>query len=100
MINKFSQILFVLVIFQISISFSQASDTLIFIIRVDDILSRNTTIQPRSIVPFQQTVEARGGKVSWAVIPHRLIEAQNLDGNLVKELIASATNGHEIAQHG
>ncbi|HEX9975170.1 MAG TPA: DUF2334 domain-containing protein [bacterium] len=100
MIKKFSPILFVLVIFQITISLSLASDTLIFIIRVDDILSRNTTIQPRSIVPFQQAVESRGGKVTWAVIPHRLIEAQNQDGNLVKELIASAANGHEIAQHG
>ena len=78
--------------------FSQ--DSLYFVIRVDDVLSRNTTILPRSIKYFQQAVEQRGGKVTWAVIPHRLIESQNQDGVLAKELRESLLNGHEIAMHG
>lgn len=77
-----------------------AQDSLYFIIRVDDILSRNTTILPRSIKHFQQAVEQRGGKVTWAVIPHRLIESQNQDGVLAKELRESLLNGHEVAMHG
>ncbi len=77
-----------------------AQDSLYFVIRVDDILSRNTTILPRSIKHFQQAVEQRGGKVTWAVIPHRLIETQNQDGVLSKELRESLLNGHEVAMHG
>jgi predicted deacetylase len=63
-------------------------------------MSRNVEILPKSIVPFQTAVEQRGGKVTWAVIPHRLIESQNNDGNLVKELKQTVTGGHEIAMHG
>ena len=61
-----------------------AQDSLLFVIRVDDIQSRNTTIVPRSIKFFQSAVEKRGGKITWAVIPHRLIETQNQDGVLCK----------------
>lgn len=71
-----------------------------FVIRVDDILSRNVSITPRSIVPFQDTVEARGGKITWGVMPHRFIEQANEDGLLAEELTASLANGHEISQHG
>jgi len=70
-----------------------------FIIRVDDIQSR-TNWEPRSITDFESVVEARGGKISWAVIPHRLIESQNSDGQLTGELKASANRGHEIVLHG
>ncbi|NOX87743.1 MAG: DUF2334 domain-containing protein [Calditrichaeota bacterium] len=77
-----------------------ATDSLLFIIRVDDVLSRNTAVQPRSIVPFQQSVESRGGKVTWAVIPHRLVEQQNADGKLAGELQESVLQGHEVIQHG
>jgi len=77
-----------------------AQDSLVFVIRVDDIMNRNTTILPRSIQPFEDMANARGAKITWAVIPHRLIESQNQDGKLVQELIASVENGHEISQHG
>jgi predicted deacetylase len=73
---------------------------MIIILRVDDVLSRNTTILPRSIAPFQQAVEQRGGKVTWLVIPHRLIESANSNGVLVRELKATISSGHEVAQHG
>jgi len=77
-----------------------AGDSLLFIIRVDDIQSRNTTMVPRSIIPFETAVQQRGGKVTWAVIPHRLIESQNVNGVLQNELRESITRGHEIALHG
>lgn len=77
-----------------------AQDKLIFVIRVDDIMSRNTTILPRSIKPFEDVVENHGGKITWLVIPHRLIENANQDGKLKNELIESAKKGNEIAQHG
>ncbi len=75
-------------------------DSIVFIIRVDDVQSRNTTLVPRSINDFQNAVEARGGKVTWAVIPHRLIESQNYNGILSKELRNSINRGHEICMHG
>lgn len=77
-----------------------AQDSLLFVIRVDDIQSRNTTTLPRSIKPFQQAVEQRNGKITWAVIPHRLIETQNSDGALARELRESLLHGHEMAMHG
>ncbi len=77
-----------------------AEDSLVFIIRVDDIQSRNTTTLPRSINDFQNAVEARGGKVTWAVIPHRLIETQNYNGILSGDLRRSVARGHEICMHG
>ncbi len=80
--------------------FVLAQDSLLFVIRVDDIQSRNITIVPRSIKYFEQAVEQRGGKITWAVIPHRLIETQNQDGVLAKELRESILNGHEVAMHG
>ena len=77
-----------------------ASDSLIFIIRVDDVQSRNNAYLPRSISDFEQVVAARGGKVTWAVIPHRLIEPQNMDGTLSAALRRSVAAGHEVALHG
>lgn len=71
-----------------------------FIIRVDDILSRNTSILPRSIVPLQDTIAARGGKLTWGVMPHRFLENPNLDGVLASELQQSVAAGHEASQHG
>ena len=79
-------------------AFSQ--DSLIFIIRVDDIMSRNTTVQPRSIQPFENMAAQRGAKITWVVIPHRLIEAENKNGELRQELLQSLQNGHEVSQHG
>jgi predicted deacetylase len=88
----------IIVLFTCRLTFSQ--DSIYFVIRVDDIQSRNTTTVPRSIIPFQQAVEQRGGKVTWAVIPHRLIETQNQNGVLSKEIRESVLNGHEVALHG
>ena len=78
--------------------FSQ--DSILFVIRVDDILSRNVTTLPRSIKDFQMAVEQRNGKVTWAVIPHRLIETQNHNGVVAQELRETLLNGHEISMHG
>lgn len=77
-----------------------AQDTLTFIIRVDDIQSRNVSYLPAGITPFEDAVEARGGKVTWAMIPHRLIESMNTSGVLTQQLISTIAQGHEIAQHG
>ena len=97
---KKNRLIFFLLILLFAVTCSLAQDTLLFVIRVDDILSRNSSLQPRSIVPFEQTVESAGGKVTWAVIPHRLSEAENTDGQLFAELAATVQKGHEVAQHG
>jgi predicted deacetylase len=77
-----------------------AQDSILFVIRVDDIQSRNTTTLPRSIKQFEYAVESRGAKVTWVVIPHRLIESQSMDGIICKELRESIAKGHEISLHG
>jgi len=89
-------LLFVLVICQNLF----AQNSLLFVIRVDDIQSRNITTLPRSILDFENAVQQRGGKVTWAVIPHRLIETQNVNGVLQQELRESILRGNEIALHG
>jgi predicted deacetylase len=83
-----------------SMGTGQNFDSLLFAIRVDDILSRNTTILPRSIVPFEEVANNRGAKVTWAVIPHRLVESTNQDGQLANELEATVVKGNEVALHG
>ena len=77
-----------------------ASDSLIFVIRVDDIQSRTDSYLPRSIVPFEEAVAARGARITWAVIPHRLTEPQNSGGELSAELRRSVASGHEVVMHG
>lgn len=77
-----------------------ADNNLIFIIRVDDIQSRNMTYLPRSITDFEQMAESKGAKITWAVIPHRLIESQNTDGLLTEDLKRSIEKGHEVVMHG
>ncbi len=90
-----------LILLFLVLSFSPlfAIEKFYFIIRVDDIQSR-TNWEPRRITGFQDVVESRGGKVSWAVIPHRLIESQNIDGQLSQDLRESVVRGHEIVLHG
>jgi predicted deacetylase len=92
-------ICFLLLFFLLSFSSLFAVEKFYFIIRVDDIQSR-INWEPRRIDDFQAAVEKRGGKVSWAVIPHRLIEPQNRDGQLRQDLIRSIARGHEIVLHG
>lgn len=79
--------------------YAQGTDTLLYVIRVDDIESRNTTT-PRGITAFQNAVEARGGKVTWGVIPHRLIEPQHENGELAAQLRETILRGHEVSLHG
>ncbi|MDA0736870.1 MAG: DUF2334 domain-containing protein [Bacteroidetes bacterium] len=76
------------------------SDSLLFVVRIDDILSRNMSILPRSILPLEDTLASRGAKATWGLMPHRLLEAANADGQLASEIKQSHRNGHEVAQHG
>lgn len=89
--------------FQPILSHSQTSpppaDELIFVIRIDDILSRSV-IEPRDIRTIEEVAEGRGARLTWAVIPHRLIEPQNADGTLANELAETTARGHEVALHG
>lgn len=73
---------------------------LLFITRVDDIISRNTTFLPSSIIPFQEMAEARNVPVTWGVMPHRFLEINVNRGEMTQDLLVSAANGHEISLHG
>lgn len=76
------------------------SDSLLFVVRIDDILSRNMSILRRSILPLEDTLASRGAKATWGLMPHRLLEAANADGQLASEIKQSHRNGHEVAQNG
>ncbi len=84
-------------VFPVFVAF--AGDSLVFVIRVDDIQSRNVTYSP-GILQFQGAVEQRGGKVTWAVIPHRMIEAMNNFGFVTQQLLTTLSDGHEVSVHG
>lgn len=96
--KKALSLLFLLLLISFNSLLSQPK--LVFVIRVDDILSRNTSMLPRSIMDFGDAVKDHGGKVTWAVIPHRLIESQSSDGLTARELKLSVNDGHEAALHG
>jgi len=49
---------------------------------------------------LEDTLASRGAKATWGLMPHRLLEAANTDGQLASEIKQSHRNGHEIAQHG
>lgn len=78
-------------------------DTLGLVVRVDDVQSRSA-ILPRGLGALEAAVEARGAKLTWLVIPHRLLESQNTTGAqagvLEAELRASIARGHEVGLHG
>jgi predicted deacetylase len=97
----FKTLFFCLFLLNVSALFAQ--DSLRFVIRVDDITSRTTSTQymPRGILPFQDMVESHGARVSWAVMPARLLEPNvNTGGELGRELRTTASRGHEIVLHG
>lgn len=75
-------------------------DSILFIVRVDDILSRNQTYMPSSIRPLQEMAESRGAVVSWGVMPHRLLESNVNQGEMTRDLLATVANGHEVSLHG
>lgn len=85
-------------------SFGSDSDTLWFLIRVDDIYFRSATYQnmsvPHNFTDFQTAVEQFGAKVTWGVIPHRLREALNATGHMSRDLRESVARGHEVSMHG
>lgn len=80
--------------------YTLAQDSLLFVLRVDDIISRNTTMLPRTISHFQEMAESKGAVVSWGVMPHRLIEPNVNNGELGRDLRQTVLNGHEISLHG
>jgi predicted deacetylase len=84
-------------------TFTHAQDSLLFVVRVDDITSRTTQAiyMPRGILPFQDMAESRGAVVSWAVMPARLLEPNvNTAGELGRQLRTTAARGHELVLHG
>ncbi len=78
----------------------RGEDPIYIVLRIDDILSRNTSYLPKNISAFEQAAESRGAKVTYVTIPHRLLEPNVNNGTLTSELKRSILFGHEIAQHG
>jgi peptidoglycan/xylan/chitin deacetylase (PgdA/CDA1 family) len=78
---------------------SQHVETIYVALRVDDIFMSESPIKPQEIDAFIEICEKHGAKVMLAVIPHRLIEPQNSDGEMAKALRRVARRGHQVSLH-
>jgi peptidoglycan/xylan/chitin deacetylase (PgdA/CDA1 family) len=74
--------------------------TMLFTLRVDDLFNRGSPLRPRTISALLDTAEKHHYRVILNVIPRRLIESPNENGDMVKELRSALDRGHEIIQHG
>jgi peptidoglycan/xylan/chitin deacetylase (PgdA/CDA1 family) len=77
-----------------------ASDTLLVMLRVDDVFMHDTDIQPQEIDTFLAVAERFGAKVELSVIPQRLTAANNADGRMAASLRRYVARGHDVSQHG
>lgn len=68
-------------------------------LRVDDIFMSESPIKPQDIDSFIETCEKHGAKVMLAVIPHRLVETQNSNGEMAKALRRFTRRGHQVSLH-
>lgn len=68
-------------------------------IRIDGIFMRESPITPQEVDGFVEVCESYGAKVMLAVIPHRLVEDQNKNGEMIQALKRFAKRGHTIAMH-
>lgn len=69
-------------------------------LRTDDIFMSQTPVQPQEIDSLMAVVERHGAKMQFAVIPSRLIEPQNADGQMAETLRKYLRRGHMVSQHG
>jgi hypothetical protein len=69
-------------------------------LRTDDVFMSDTAIQPQEIDSMLAVVERHGAKMQLAVIPHRLLEPRNADGEMGRVLRKCVVRGHMVSQHG
>jgi len=69
-------------------------------LRTDDIFMSQTPVQPQEIDSLMAVVERHRAKMQFAVIPSRLIEPQNADGQMAETLRKYLRRGHMVSQHG
>jgi len=79
---------------------ARQTETVYVTVRVDDIFMRESTLKPQEIDGFIDVCEKHGARVMLAVIPHRLIEAQNQDGTMAATLKRLVGQGHMVSMHG
>jgi hypothetical protein len=96
---QFSKRLISLLFFACSVLNGQELKPMYVTIRVDDIFMRESPITPQEVDGFVEVCESHGAKVMLAVIPHRLVEDQNRNGEMLKALKRFVKRGHMIAMH-
>ncbi|MFO8029530.1 MAG: DUF2334 domain-containing protein [Cyclonatronaceae bacterium] len=69
-------------------------------VRVDDVFMLESDIQPQEIDSFLAVADRHGARVMLAVIPNRLNQVTNRDGEMARQLRAFHARGHQIVQHG
>jgi len=94
------KVTFILLFFSLLSAVAQENKTVYVTIRVDDIFMRESPLKPQEIDGFIEVCEKHGARVMLAVIPHRLLEAQNQDGAMAATLRRVVGRGHMVSMHG
>lgn len=72
----------------------------IVFVGVDDIFMLESDILPQEIDSFLAVAERYDVRVNLAVIPKRLLQVTNQDGEMARKLREFHQRGHQILQHG
>ena len=91
---------FILLLFSSLSTVAQQDKTVYVTIRVDDVFMRESSLKPQEIDRFIDVCEKHGARVMLAVIPHRLLEPQNEDGQMAATLRRLVGRGHMVSLHG
>jgi len=91
---------FVVLLFSLLSAVAQQDRIVYVTIRVDDVFMRESSLKPQEIDGFIDVCEKHGARVMLAVIPHRLLEAQNQDGAMAATLKRVVGRGHMVSMHG
>lgn len=74
----------------------QEIKTVYVTVRVENIFMRNSSITPPEVDGFVDRCEKHGAKVMLSVVPHRLVEDQNKDGEMARALKRFIKHGHMV----
>ena len=70
------------------------------VVSVEGIFLRDSEVKPQEVDSFVAVCEKHGVKLTIGVVPHRLVEDQNKNGEMVAALKKYLRRGHLIAMNG
>ena len=99
-IQRFVSIAIVLWLFTTPILLSQGLKPFYVAVSVEGIFLRDSEVKPQEADSFVAMCEKHGVKLTIGVVPHRLVEDQNKNGEMATSLKKFLRQGHLIAMNG